>query len=49
MVDIVNLQVAYNPEQTLTDGSTISWNALTQPVAKVTLGGNRTLRCCFRW
>ena len=35
--------MAYNPEQTLTDASTISWNALTQPVAKVTLGGNRTL------
>ena len=34
---------ALNPEATLTDGSTISWNALTQPVAKVTLGGNRTL------
>ena len=34
---------AFNPEQTLSDGSTISWNALTQPVAKVTLGGNRTL------
>ena len=35
--------MAYNPEQTLTDASTISWNALTQPVAKVTLGANRTL------
>ena len=34
---------ALNPEATLTDGSTVSWNALTQPVAKVTLGGNRTL------
>ena len=34
---------AINPEATLSDGSTISWNALTQPVAKVTLGGNRTL------
>ena len=31
------------PEATLTDASTISWNALTQPVAKVTLGANRTL------
>ena len=29
---------ALNPEATLTDASTISWNALTQPVAKVTLG-----------
>jgi hypothetical protein len=30
-------------EQTLTDGATISWNMSTQSVAKVTLGGNRTL------
>ena len=35
--------MAYNPEQTLTDQATITWNALTQPVAKVTLGANRTL------
>ena len=34
---------ALNPEATLTDASTISWNALTSPVAKVTLGANRTL------
>ena len=34
---------AINPEATLTDGSTINWNALTSPVAKVTLGGNRTI------
>ena len=34
---------AYNAEATLTDASTISWNAITQPVAKVTLGANRTL------
>ena len=34
---------AVNPEATLTDASTISWNGLTSPVAKVTLGGNRTL------
>ena len=34
---------ALNPEATLTDASTIAWNALTQPVAKVTLGANRTL------
>ena len=25
---------AYNAEATLTDASTISWNAITQPVAK---------------
>ena len=29
--------------QTLTDAATISWNVQTQQVAKVTLGGNRTL------
>jgi len=34
---------ALNPEATLTDGATVSWNALTQPVAKVTLAGNRTM------
>ena len=31
-----------NTEDTLTDGSTIAWNVITSPVAKVTLGGNRT-------
>ena len=30
-------------ETALTDGSSITWNAETQDVAKVTLGGNRTL------
>ena len=34
---------ALNAEIALSDGSTVSWNSLTQPVAKVTLGGNRTL------
>ena len=34
---------AYNAEATLTDASTVSWNAITQPVDKVTLGGNRTI------
>ena len=33
----------YYPEATLTDGATISWDVSTSPVAKVTLGGNRTL------
>jgi hypothetical protein len=32
----------YTP-QTLTDGSTISWNIASGGQAKVTLGGNRTL------
>ena len=30
-------------EATLTDGATIDWDAVTQDVCKVTLGGNRTL------
>jgi len=30
-------------ETTLTDDSSITWDASTQDVAKVTLGGNRTL------
>lgn len=34
---------AFNAEATLTDGSTISWDVGSSPVAKVTLGGNRTL------
>ena len=34
--------MSVNPEATLTDASTVSWNALTSPVAKVTLAGNRT-------
>ena len=34
---------AIAPEATLTDASTVTWNALTQSVAKVTLGGNRTI------
>ena len=35
--------MAYFPEATLTDGSSIDWNVLTSPVAKVTLAGNSTL------
>ena len=35
--------MAVNPEATLTDASTVTWNALTSPVAKVTLAGNRTV------
>jgi len=33
----------YNPEATLTDGATINWAVNAEPVAKVTLGGNRTI------
>ena len=34
---------AVAPEATLSDASTVTWNALTQSVSKVTLGGNRTI------
>jgi hypothetical protein len=34
---------AYIAESTLTDGATINWDMSTESVAKVTLGGNRTL------
>ena len=32
-----------SPEVALTDASTITWNAATQSVAKVTLGASRTM------
>ena len=32
-----------NTEDTLTDASTITWNVINSPVAKVTLGANRTM------
>ena len=32
-----------NVEDVLTDGSTVAWNVINSPVAKLTLGGNRTL------
>lgn len=41
--EIVFNDSAYFPEATLTDGSTVSWDVQSSPVAKVTLGGNRTL------
>ena len=34
---------AYIAESTLTDGATIDWDMSTEAVAKVTLGGNRTI------
>ena len=34
---------AYNPETTLTDAATITWDAQSQPVAKVTLTDNRNM------
>ena len=36
-------RAAFFPEATLTDGATVNWDVSTSPVAKVTLGGNRTL------
>ena len=36
-------RAAFFPEATLTDQATIAWDVSTSPVAKVTLGGNRTL------
>ena len=34
---------AYNAEGTLTDGATVTWDVGSSPVAKLTLGGNRTI------
>ena len=34
---------AYFPEATLTDGATVTWDVGSSPVAKLTLGGNRTI------
>jgi hypothetical protein len=39
----VKLVSGYIAEVALTDASTITWNAATQPVAKVTLGASRTM------
>ena len=39
----VKLTSGYIAEVALTDASTITWNAATQPVAKVTLGASRTM------
>jgi len=36
-------RAALNPEATLSDGATPAWNALTEPVAKITIAGNRTI------
>ena len=41
--DLVTSAKLNYSETTLTDGSSITWDASTQDVAKVTLGGNRTL------
>jgi hypothetical protein len=39
---VTTAKIGFN-EATLTDGATIDWDAVTQDVCKVTLGGNRTL------
>jgi hypothetical protein len=39
----VKLVSGYVEEVALTDAATITWNAATQPVAKVTLGASRTM------
>jgi len=41
--DLVTSAKLNYSETTLTDGSSITWNASTEDVAKVTLAGNRTL------
>ena len=41
--DLVNSAKLNYSETTLTDQATITWDASTQDVAKVTLAGNRTL------
>ena len=41
--DLVTSAKLNYSETTLTDGATITWDASTQDVAKVTLAGNRTL------
>ena len=41
--DLVTSAKLNYSETTLTDQATITWDASTQDVAKVTLGGNRTL------
>ena len=41
--DIITSAKLNYSESTLTDGATINWDASTQDVCKVTLGGNRTM------
>jgi hypothetical protein len=41
--NILFAKAGYFAEATLTDGATVTWNASTQQVCKLTLGGNRTL------
>ena len=41
--DLISSAKLNYTESTLTDGSTVSWDASTQDVCKLTLGGNRTM------
>jgi len=43
VLDLTGCQVKLGSEGTLTDGATVSWDVATDPIAKLTLGGNRTL------
>ena len=43
VLDLTGLQVKLGTEATLTDGSTVAWEVSASPIAKLTLGGNRTL------
>jgi len=43
VLDLTGCQVKLGSEGTLTDGATVSWDVSTDPIAKLTLGGNRTL------
>ena len=43
VLDLTGLQVKLGTEATLTEGSTVAWDVSASPIAKLTLGGNRTL------
>lgn len=43
VLDLTGCQVKLGSEGTLTDEATVSWDVATDPIAKLTLGGNRTL------
>lgn len=43
VLDLTGLQVKLGAEATLTDGATVAWDVSASPIAKLTLGGNRTL------
>ena len=43
VLDLTGLQVKLGTEATLTDGATVAWDVSASPIAKLTLGGNRTL------